>query len=125
MFALVAPVRATYPSSAIRKTPGPIRAIAHVPTTIATAQTNVTKAQAALSLAQQTVARDNQLLAQGYIAASQADTDKSTAIAAQSARLHEHERQFVEDMVRWCVHGGTPTEKQAKWLRSIYVRVRR
>jgi HlyD family secretion protein len=52
---------------------------------IATAQTNVTKAQAALSLAQQTVARDNQLLTQGYIAASQADTDKSTAVAAQSA----------------------------------------
>jgi HlyD family secretion protein len=52
---------------------------------IATAQTNVTKAQSALVLAQQTVTRDNQLLAQGYIAQSQADTDKSTEIGAQSA----------------------------------------
>lgn len=52
---------------------------------IATAQTNVTKAQAALGLAQQTVARDNQLLAQGYIAQSQADADKSSEVAAQSA----------------------------------------
>jgi HlyD family secretion protein len=52
---------------------------------IATAQTNVTKAQSALTLAQQTVTRDNQLLAQGYIAQSQADTDKSNEIAAQSA----------------------------------------
>ena len=52
---------------------------------IATAQTNVTKAQSALALAQQTVTRDNQLLAQGYIAQSQADTDKSNEIAAQSA----------------------------------------
>jgi len=52
---------------------------------IATAQTNVTKAQSALVLAQQTVTRDNQLLAQGYIAQSQADTDKSSEVAAQSA----------------------------------------
>ncbi len=52
---------------------------------IATAQTNVTKAQAALALAQQTVTRDDQLLAQGYIAQSQADTDKSNEVAAQSA----------------------------------------
>jgi HlyD family secretion protein len=52
---------------------------------IATAQTNVTKAQSALALAQQTVARDNQLLAQGYIAQSQADTDTSNEVAAQSA----------------------------------------
>ncbi|MEA2721132.1 MAG: HlyD family secretion protein [Candidatus Eremiobacteraeota bacterium] len=52
---------------------------------IATAQTNVTKAQSALALAQQTVARDAQLLAQGYIAQSQADTDRSAEVAAQSA----------------------------------------
>jgi len=52
---------------------------------IATAQTNVTKSQSALVLAQQTVTRDNQLLAQGYIAQSQADTDKSTEIGAQAA----------------------------------------
>jgi HlyD family secretion protein len=52
---------------------------------IATAETNVTKAQSALVLAQQTVTRDNQLLAQGYIAQSQADTDKSSEVVAQSA----------------------------------------
>jgi hypothetical protein len=40
-------------------------------------------------------------------------------------RLRENEKTFVEDIVRWTVHGGQPTEKQAKWLRSIYVRVRR
>jgi HlyD family secretion protein len=51
---------------------------------IATAQTNVAKAQAALALAQQTVARDKQLLAQGFIAQSQADTDNSNLVAAQS-----------------------------------------
>jgi hypothetical protein len=37
----------------------------------------------------------------------------------------ERERQFVQDMVRRTVRGGTPTEKQAKWLRDIYTRVRR
>ena len=52
---------------------------------IATARTNVAKAQSALALAQQTVARDNQLLAQGYVAQTQADSDKSNAVAAQSA----------------------------------------
>jgi len=51
---------------------------------VATAQTNVTKDQAALDLAQQTVARDQQLLAQGYIAQSQADTDHSNLVAAQT-----------------------------------------
>jgi hypothetical protein len=42
---------------------------------------------------------------------------------AASHRLGERERKFVEDMVRWTACGGEPTEKQAKWLRSIYVRV--
>ena len=45
--------------------------------------------------------------------------------AAHAARLQPREREFVEDMVRWTVHGGEPTEKQAKWLRSIWARVRR
>jgi HlyD family secretion protein len=52
---------------------------------IATAQTNVTKAQSALVLAQRTVARDKQLLAQGYIAQNQADTDEANLVAAQTA----------------------------------------
>jgi hypothetical protein len=44
----------------------------------------------------------------------------------RSSRLRDQkERDFVADMVRWTVRGGEPTEKQAKWLRSIYVRVRR
>jgi hypothetical protein len=44
---------------------------------------------------------------------------------AASGRLNEREREFVSDMVRWTVRNGEPTEKQAKWLRSIYARVRR
>jgi HlyD family secretion protein len=52
---------------------------------VATARTNVTKAQSALVLAQQTVARDKQLLGQGYIAQSQADTDQANLTAAQTA----------------------------------------
>jgi hypothetical protein len=47
----------------------------------------------------------------------------ATECAARAERLRPHEKDFV--MVRWCVHGGRPTEKQAKWLRAIYVRVRR
>jgi hypothetical protein len=49
----------------------------------------------------------------------------ATECTARAERLRPHEKDFVEDMVRWCVHGGRPTEKQAKWLRAIYVRVRR
>jgi len=57
------------------------------------------------------------------------DVDPSwRAIACEclhSERLRDQkERDFVADMVRWTVRGGEPTEKQAKWLRSIYVRVR-
>jgi HlyD family secretion protein len=51
---------------------------------VATAQTTVTRDQAALTLAQQTLTRDKQLLAQGYIAQSQADTDQSNLVAAQT-----------------------------------------
>ena len=51
--------------------------------------------------------------------------DIACECAAHSARLRdEREGKFVNDMVRWTVHGGEPTEKQAKWLRSIYARVR-
>jgi hypothetical protein len=46
--------------------------------------------------------------------------------AARPERLwSDKERAFVADMVRWTQLGGVPSEKQAKWLRSIYVRVRR
>jgi HlyD family secretion protein len=51
---------------------------------VAAARTNVTKDQSALALAQQTVNRDASLLAQGFIAQSQADTDRSALVAAQS-----------------------------------------
>ena len=45
--------------------------------------------------------------------------------AAHPDRLrNQRERDFVADMVRWTTRGGQPTEKQAKWLRSIYGRVR-
>jgi hypothetical protein len=45
--------------------------------------------------------------------------------AARNDRLNEKEPVFVADMVSWTACGGAPTEKQAKWLRSIYARVRR
>ncbi len=52
---------------------------------IASADSGITKAQSALVLAQQTSGRDKQLLAQGYIARSQYDTDASGLVAAQTA----------------------------------------
>jgi hypothetical protein len=46
--------------------------------------------------------------------------------AAHLDRLRDQrEKVFVADMVGWTTRGGEPTEKQAKLLRSIYVRVRR
>jgi len=39
--------------------------------------------------------------------------------------LRDREQEFVEDMVCRTVHGGELTEKQAKWLRDIWTRVRR
>lgn len=52
---------------------------------VAAAQSNVTKSQSALALAQVTVSRDESLLGQGYIAASQLDSDRSNLVAAQTA----------------------------------------
>jgi len=52
---------------------------------VASAQANVTKAQSALAVAQQTVSRDRSLRGQGYIAQSQLDADNANLIAAQSA----------------------------------------
>ena len=47
------------------------------------AQANATKARSQLALAQTTVKRDSSLLAQGYIAQSQMDTDQTASQAAQ------------------------------------------
>jgi HlyD family secretion protein len=52
---------------------------------IAAAQANVDKSQSALNFAQQTLARDKTLLAQGYVAQSQADGDETNLSAAQAA----------------------------------------
>jgi HlyD family secretion protein len=52
---------------------------------IATAQANVVKSQSALQVADDTLSRDRTLLAQGYIAQSQFDSDQSAQVAAQSA----------------------------------------
>ena len=41
-----------------------------------------------------------------------------------NGRLTERERGFVDDMVRWTLY-RKPSEKQAKWLHSIYVRLGR
>jgi len=71
-----------------------------------TAEANVRKASAQLVLAQTTVSRDRQLLAQGYIAPSQMDTDQAaansdladlnaeqTAVAAASAQHSSSQHQ--------------------------------
>jgi hypothetical protein len=39
-------------------------------------------------------------------------------------RLTVREREFVSDMVRWTVY-RKPSEKQAKWLHALYVRLGR
>jgi hypothetical protein len=39
-------------------------------------------------------------------------------------RLGSKERQFILDMAHRLVLGGQPTEKQGKWLRSIYASLR-
>ncbi len=52
---------------------------------ISAADANVTKAQAAVALANQTITRDQSLLSQGYIPQAQADTDRSSQVAAQAA----------------------------------------
>jgi hypothetical protein len=39
-------------------------------------------------------------------------------------RLSPKEAQFISDMVRWCAR-REPSEKQAKWLHSIYCRIGR
>jgi hypothetical protein len=44
--------------------------------------------------------------------------------AKENGRLSEKERDFVEDMVRWCAR-REPSEKQGKWLHSIYCRIGR
>jgi hypothetical protein len=41
-----------------------------------------------------------------------------------NGRLSPKEQGFVDDMVRWCVR-REPSEKQAKWLHSIWCRVGR
>jgi len=52
---------------------------------ISSAISTVTKDQSALQVAQLTMIRDKTLLARGYIAQSQADTDQSNLVAAQTA----------------------------------------
>jgi hypothetical protein len=39
-------------------------------------------------------------------------------------RLNPKEQGFVDDMVRWCAR-REPSEKQGKWLHSIYCRISR
>lgn len=51
---------------------------------VAAAKANVLKTQAALTLAQKTESRDSALLAQGYIAQSTVDTDRSNVAQTQS-----------------------------------------
>jgi len=41
-----------------------------------------------------------------------------------NGRLTPREREFVDDMTRWCTR-REPTEKQGKWLHLLYVRIGR
>jgi hypothetical protein len=41
-----------------------------------------------------------------------------------NGRLSLKEKDFVDDMVRWCAR-REPSEKQAKWLHSIYCKIGR
>jgi len=66
---------------------------------VASAKANIGKTQAALALAQKTQARDSALLAQGYIAQSTVDTDRSTTaqdaadVAAAQAAVAQAQAQ--------------------------------
>jgi hypothetical protein len=42
----------------------------------------------------------------------------------ENGQLTPKERDFVDDMVRWCAR-REPPEKQAKWLHAIYCRIGR
>jgi hypothetical protein len=42
----------------------------------------------------------------------------------EDGRLSPKERDFVDDMVRWCAR-REPSEKQAKWLHTLYCRIGR
>ena len=41
----------------------------------------------------------------------------------EAGRLGPREREFVASMVRRLVCGARPTERQARWLKSIFVRL--
>jgi HlyD family secretion protein len=68
---------------------------------VASAKTSVTKTQAALTLAQKTEARDTALLAQGYVAQSTVDADRSNSaqdesdVAAAQAAVAQAQAQAV------------------------------
>jgi hypothetical protein len=42
----------------------------------------------------------------------------------EAGRLSTKERDFVNDMVRWCAY-REPSEKQASWLHAIYCKIGR
>jgi hypothetical protein len=42
----------------------------------------------------------------------------------EAGSLSTKERDFVNDMVRWCAY-REPSEKQAKWLHAIYCKIGR
>jgi len=48
----------------------------------------------------------------------------SYCVDHDNGRLVQKERDFVNDMVRWCAR-REPSEKQGKWLHAIYVRLGR
>jgi hypothetical protein len=52
--------------------------------------------------------------------------DMACECARHLDRLRNNtEREFIQDMVRWTAHDGLLSEKQQRWLRNCFIRVRR
>jgi HlyD family secretion protein len=79
---------------------------------VTSAKTNVTKTQAALTLAQQTEARDAALLAQGYVAQQTVDTDRSN-VAQDEADVAAAQAAVAEAQAQSAASGATVGESAA------------
>jgi hypothetical protein len=69
--------------------------------------------------------KDSAATAQGFSNAGPSWHEMATFCADHdNGRLTSKESGFVNDMVRWCAR-REPSEKQGKWLHSIYVKLGR
>jgi hypothetical protein len=70
--------------------------------------------------------KDAAAAAQGF-SSTEGPTDYEMAIYCvehDNGRLNDREREFVEDMVRWCTRRES-TERQGRWLHRLWVRLGR